>query len=228
MDLSKYDRLDNTTPLAEWVSEFLSRNDEFREDIRKHIIRTGSVNFSKISLMENILEKYFVHIPLFANEEQKLAFIEPETIHSIKLADPVNTIKLGDNLIEEIKDTNGEVIHIHETDPLEYLLVGGAFPGNATLLLAVNLKRSKKDIKDKIDEILDNYIPKQSRKRDEKWKQYIITYDLKEKYKLSFNEIADLFLIKFPDDEKQYELKNIRNNYKEAVKLIKGGYKKYI
>jgi hypothetical protein len=69
-----------------------------------------------------------------------------------------------------------------------------------------------------------------SKRMRKEWKEYLMVYDLKEKYGKDFREIASIV---YPQDENDYTsgfpaTKKVRQNYKRALELIGGDYKRYI
>lgn len=117
-------------------------------------------------------------------------------------------------------------------DILECLLgnidVDGYYDIDDTLLIAVNLNKSKNEIEQEIEKVLR--IHKQRKKssvRTDKWKYYLIVYDLK-RQNINYSQIADLLSRACPTKKHLFDERNIENYYKTALALINGGYKKYI
>jgi len=75
--------------------------------------------------------------------------------------------------------------------------------------------------------IKDHLKPKRSRRRDEKWKYYLIVYDLV-KGEMSYPEISEILITIYPENRNLFDFRNIENYYKNSLVLIDGGYKKYI
>lgn len=89
--------------------------------------------------------------------------------------------------------------------------------------------------------------PVKPKVRDDRWKYYLIVYDLKKKYpEISYEKIADVLIDAYPyvkvtkiksgrkckekeDSEQYFTAKTCSNFYKNALALIDGGeYKKYL
>lgn len=117
-------------------------------------------------------------------------------------------------------------------DILECLLgeqdIYGYYDIGDTLLIAVNLNKSKREIEKEIEKVLR--IHKQRKKssvRIDKWKYYLIVYDLKQP-NINYSEIADLLSHAYPTKKHLFDERNIENYYKTALELVNGGYKRYI
>ncbi len=97
-----------------------------------------------------------------------------------------------------------------------------------TIYIGISLSAKKEDILQKLQHIIEkNVTSKDIKVRTDKWKYYLITFDLytvKEKY----TEISDILSIAYPENERLFDEKNIENYYKSALELITGGYKKYL
>lgn len=100
-----------------------------------------------------------------------------------------------------------------------------------TICLAISTIGDKTIIKKEIDIIIKrNVKTPRSRKRNDKWKLYLIAYDLNRK---SYNkiEIADIFQVAYPDIRipNTIDESNIDDFLYQAHRLIEhGDYKKYI
>jgi hypothetical protein len=104
----------------------------------------------------------------------------------------------------------------------------GYYPPGDTLLLAINLNMPKETIERDIQEILK--IHKQRRKgtlKIDKWKYYIIVYDLRQK-NIPYEEIEQKLSEAYSNNEDDFDIKNLKNYFERAVELINGDYKKYI
>ena len=66
--------------------------------------------------------------------------------------------------------------------------------------------------------------------RTDKWKRYIIVYDLHKAEKLTDSAIAEILGDIFPKEGSKSHAENaLQRDYSEAVKLIeKSGYKQYL
>lgn len=132
-------------------------------------------------------------------------------------------------------------------DPL--ILLSPTTP-NDTLYFGVSKTAKKEIIMKHISAYLDAYLePPKKRVRTDKWKHYLIAYDLKKHNNYDYPQIADVLSEAYPDGldieeatkerETQKIGKNIvsgghfterncENFYKEALELIDGGYKKHL
>ncbi len=94
------------------------------------------------------------------------------------------------------------------------------------LLLAINLNSSRENIDSEISKALSLH-KKTVKLRTDKWKLYLIVFDLKENGN-SYSDIASTLCKAFPDKSSLLDEKNIINYYQNAKKLINGEYMKYI
>lgn len=69
---------------------------------------------------------------------------------------------------------------------------------------------------------------RKTRIRTDKWKYYLIAYELEEKRKMTYEEIANVMAAAYPEMERLFDAINIENYYKNALELISGGYKEFI
>jgi hypothetical protein len=115
-----------------------------------------------------------------------------------------------------------------------------------TIFVAISKSAKKKDIMDQIEIIVDKFVRRTNVKiRDDKWKYYLIVYDLREKGSLTFDSIANILTSAYPKTEKNrikngkkekinassenlFTEKNIENFWKTALTLINGKYKEYL
>ncbi|MBE0426373.1 MAG: hypothetical protein IBX72_06975 [Nitrospirae bacterium] len=97
-----------------------------------------------------------------------------------------------------------------------------------TIYVGIRKDAKISDIEKKFIPTIKDYLkPKKSRRRDEKWKYYLIVYDLV-KEEMSYSEISEILITVYPEYKSLFDLKNIENYYKNALVLIEGGYKKYL
>ncbi len=118
------------------------------------------------------------------------------------------------------------------SSPLELLYISKKRPED-TIFLGVsrtaNISDVEKSLIPKLKELLR---PNRGRVRTDKWKFYLIVYDLKARG-LTFTEIAGEIdkLTQTEDLTSQnliVDIRSIENYYKNALALINGGYKKYL
>lgn len=104
-----------------------------------------------------------------------------------------------------------------------------------TLYIGISTEAKIDDIRRELEAILKEYIKtKKARIRDDKWKYYLITYDLKSTYpNLSYDDISDQLVDAYPyirakEGSDYFDAKNCENFYKSACDLINGEYRKYL
>ena len=99
-----------------------------------------------------------------------------------------------------------------------------------TLYLAVSKNAPIKQIEEEIGEILKTHVHSRKTKlrASDKWKFYLIAYDLKQQ-SFSFGQIAVILSEAYPTPKNEpYDERTIQNYYKNALSLIDGEYKKYL
>ncbi len=111
-----------------------------------------------------------------------------------------------------------------------------------TLYVGISTHAKIEDIKKEIHKILSKNVKSEIKIRSDKWKYYLIVYDLKEKYPdVSYEDIANILSEVYPDIKFKkgkaikkvegsdfFTTKNCENFYKSALALINGDYKKYL
>jgi hypothetical protein len=217
---SDYDHLDGAT-LEEFVSEFLSRNDQFRRDCGMLTINSHSF----LSRYETALfQKYRVYLPSNLYTEQELQEYSRARKLKVVLAPPVRILLLHSNERKAFSNQVTGLLDILFGEPKD----DGTYPCENTLLMAVNLNRPKDDIENEIEWALNHYRPSlKSKLRTDEWKYFLIAYDLTEQGHTSA-EAADIMGVHYPEDTGLFDVTNINNFRKHALELINGGYKRYI
>lgn len=102
-----------------------------------------------------------------------------------------------------------------------------------TIYIGISKKAKMADIEEGLLPIIKQYLePVQQRIRLDKWKYYIVAYDLHEAEKMVYRRIADIFNKAYRNPQKTftyYDEKDIARYHSEAVMLIeKDGYRKYL
>jgi len=99
-----------------------------------------------------------------------------------------------------------------------------------SLLIAINLKYPKDLIEKEIQKILKLHKKRKEKTfRFDKWKYYLIVYDLKSAYPhMSYDKLGDVLQDAYPKHKRTFDAKNCENYYKNALYLINGGYKEYL
>lgn len=100
-----------------------------------------------------------------------------------------------------------------------------------TIFIAISTKAQKTDVMEELEDIVDQYVkPPKIKSRKDKWKYYIIVYDLMENVRLENSTIAKIFDKMFPKSGgMKYSKTEIDRWYSQAVLHIdKGRYKDYL
>lgn len=108
-----------------------------------------------------------------------------------------------------------------------------------TVYIGISRTAKIKDIEKELLPKIRKYLKsKPTKTRDDKWKYYLIAYDLKKEYpNLTYDEIADKLVEAYPfitiknkkvDSPEYFTARNCENLYKSALELIEGSYKKYL
>ena len=134
-----------------------------------------------------------------------------------------------DDLTERWKKDSDEKLNMH---------INNLSRDNHTFTVVIsrntNMRDIETDLVSQIKDIIRNYRetgPKGDiRKRYDKWKYYLIAYDLIEFERLDPGDIANLFNIAFAQKTRvAYNADDIERYYSEGIKLIdKGKYKEYL
>jgi hypothetical protein len=251
-----YDKLTNAS-LEKWIREFLLRNDKFINDCDKFLKLKDSekVNYLvklkkkykvyihfKVKLIKNhIVRELNISLPEEAvNAFRIFPYDDGESKHVKDLRNKIKTWDSQDNK-KKVNWSNYSIGLDNSSNAkrgnsakaaLEHLLwlpdQNGYYPPGDTLLLAINLNMPKETIERDIQEILK--IHKQRRKgtlKIDKWKYYIIVYDLRQK-NIPYEEIEQKLSEAYSNNEDDFDIKNLKNYFERAVELINGDYKKYI
>lgn len=105
-----------------------------------------------------------------------------------------------------------------------------------TVYIGISKKTNIKDLeKILIPEIKKHLVAAKSRIRVDKWKYYLIVYDMKQEG-LSYSEISELMYQAYACDDKAnskltdnaFDVRTIENYHKNALALLAGGFKKYM
>ena len=111
---------------------------------------------------------------------------------------------------------------IHRTLNIFRMRFGGG------IVIHVDTKRGKEEIKAELNSIIDQCVEQSKvKRRDNKWKYYIIVYDLKQRG-LGYPEISELLVESFPEEKNLFDIKNVENYWTKAHFLIDlNEYEKY-
>ncbi|WP_420264071.1 hypothetical protein [Candidatus Magnetominusculus dajiuhuensis] len=105
-------------------------------------------------------------------------------------------------------------------------------PQKDSLVVRIDLRLGRDEIMRQIGQYLDiHVIGRKTKNRDDKWKYYLMVYDLYREGHI-YAEICEILTrsIRLSKKElgKLFDERNIENYYKNALALINGEYKKYI
>ena len=119
-------------------------------------------------------------------------------------------------------------------DPSGFWILGALTPTHVadTLYFGVSRTAPKTTIIEQISRLLDEHNAGHfhSKMRTDKWKRYIIVYDLHKAERLTYSAVAEILGDLFPGERGKPHTENaLQRDYSEAVKLIeKSGYKQYL
>jgi hypothetical protein len=266
-----YDYMDNME-LKGWIWEIIRRSSIFENHYRKiaNILKDIKKTQSRELTHNSILEKEKgCNIPCgytlnkFIKGINPHIFVKSTVIEGYVFFYPKPQSKYIDT--KQLFDTNG--LYIPGVSPVSILThsrlfqmfsgdvrpekLGRFFFGyrdahelEDKIYITLSKRTKIKFIKEKILPHLQKYflIPAQPRLRDDKWKYYLLVYDLKNKYPYaSYDDISDVLSESYPNIKikrgkeikgiKGYDFfsaKNCENFYKSALALINGDYKKYL
>jgi hypothetical protein len=252
----KYEYMDRMPPEG-WLWEVIRRSPTYREKMeilaetkdsiaRKRIvdeIKGLGVNITFIDPQQWSHEKGDYLIAPLRFEPRRAAIIPlPDTAYE-KLdptlppvnLDPVNFLS-GTYVHEqrEIADKKEALNLLPSVDSSEFWMLGALTPTNVadTLYFGVSRTAPRTTIIERISKLLDGHGIRRShsRMRIDKWKRYIIVYDLHKAERLTYSAIAKILGDIFPKEGgKSYAENALQRDYSETVKLIeKGGYKRYL
>lgn len=115
----------------------------------------------------------------------------------------------------------------YEGNMIKHITIGSK---EETLYIGISKKARVVDIEKGLLPIIQRYLePVPQRMRTDKWKYYIVAYDLYETGKMTYREIANLFDTAYARKHTSYDEKDIQRYHSEAVMLIeKEAYQKYL
>ncbi len=95
-----------------------------------------------------------------------------------------------------------------------------------TVFVGISKKAGEQDLRDLVKAVRPYLQGKRIKRRDDKWKLYLIVYDLHEKERLTFDDISDILQETYGGNQTE---RDVERHYKEATTLIdKKKYKKYL
>jgi hypothetical protein len=142
-----------------------------------------------------------------------------------------------DELKTPFKTSDGECLDFDLQDVLS------PFKAEDTLYIGIHRNANREEILQSLSVAIKKYLqPSRVKKRNDRWKYYLIVHDMKNKYpNASYDDIAEVLSEAYPIVKikrgkkirvvKGYEFfdtKNCENFYKSALTLINGDYKKYL
>lgn len=226
-----YAHLDKAS-LEKYIFEILIRNDAFLKEAKQRL--TSNLTPGKADEDIEFFKKYKIFI--FCKDKEKDLVIDNINITLPNAVSEVHILPRDNDIEDNEKVRHGyysKGLHKDQVYEAMYLLLedydqDGYYPWGDTLLLRVNLERSKEEIEKNLEDILKTYKKRRtSSQRLDKWKYYIIVYDLRKK-QMTFKEIADILSTAYPDNKNLFDERNVEGYYDKACKLISGEYKKYI
>ena len=243
-DPSEYDFLDNAH-MNIWIKEFLLRNKEFMQEWND-IPKYGDMKIFSDELVR-LINKYGVGLAVKYDEEgneETFIVLAPSSVSVFRLMDYKTKKKLiTETMSKDFLPRNRPsqrylVTDDIESDPSEFFQYLFGYESQKSsdsylnrLFLRIDLEQTQEVLLETFTELIKvhkKYI-KQRRRRLDKWKYYLIVWDLRAA-NYSYNEILDIFIEHFPafelvDEDKPQNLKNYR---RAAQKLIDGGWRTYI
>lgn len=245
-----YDYMD-VMPLEGWFWEIIRKSQDYKNaynkindyglgDIQEHIsafihqtrILPTVISFKakpNLSKRREYLFKRYKHIFFFAQFSTITNFrTKKEYKEFVFLGIPAPDFKYSDFPSDYKPKLWGcSPIVCKSNDPYLKLLIN-QMPIDNMLFAILPLTISSTYIERGLLPSIRNYLqPRKIRIRTDKWKDYLIVYDLKKEH-LTYKEIADSIINVSPEKKRLFDEKNIENYYKNALELINGGYKKYL
>jgi hypothetical protein len=250
-----YDYMD-TMPLEGWMWEFIRRNNDYRRlyqecrrtdtTYRAYLDKIGQItrtvalkpNFSSRKLDRRLFfVRHFIGIPNPNASFDKFGDVKPD----IDGFTPVLAFKPREDDL-----TNDSFSERHSS----YIL-GTVLPPSAnidTLFIGIDTNADINFVQDKLKQILGRYLRRREgrgRVRDDKWKHYLIAYDLRKEKNLTYDSIGVVLMQAYPEvirkrlvdgrrvpqresSESSFTKSNCEYYYTEALKLIDNGYKKHL
>jgi len=246
-----YDYMDKLLPLKGWIWEIIRRSESYRheyEKIEKAVTSSSGEIDKVINYFKVKVKQMHLNVPLHPIEEPNLNYFlkikrdicipKPHAKYSdvykgldIEGIVPVKVILYEEYIEDEwkFKEVHNSLfgdVDIYEEHPGVFLVddLAVSTPED-TIYAGISRKAKIEDIEKYLLPILREYLEAgRPRIRDDKWKYYLICYDLKQQG-FSYKEIADIFVEVYPDDENLIDERNIENYYENALKLISGEYK---
>lgn len=165
----------------------------------------------------------FIGIP---NPDMRHCDLSPEPV--IRGAKPVASARFKDKAINELRHGNIEEFYRYCFKTINK--ISPSLDIENTMYIGISLNAKKDDVKEYLDKLVDKYVvPLKVKIRPEKWKFYLITYDLRTgPKKITYTEIGDLLSTAYPDVKSLFDDLNIQNYKKNAVALIASEFQKYM
>jgi hypothetical protein len=261
-----YDYMDDM-PLEGWIWEFIRRGEAYRFQFKKLEDSRKEISQMKMDKVFSLLSKIREEIDVVFYGTSKPEKINPNHYLIIRIGKEGFTMCLPkpecryidlkgiyiDSAILAKITTQGKKLTFYsradfhwftdQNNQKGFLINDITLPiKEDTIYIGLSKRIQKKDI-DHLYQILkkENYL-KPSKVRDDKWKYYLITYDIKNRYPYkSFDDIANDLAENYPSIsiKKGKKIKtvegceffsgrNCENFYKSALALINGEFKKYL
>lgn len=241
-----YDYMDDM-PLEGWIWEIIRRSETYNREYEKleKTVKSKKGIAEALGIFQEEAEKMGIDIPYRFHFEKNFKKANQDYFLNIELNELDATIAIPKpqckyiNLDERIsiKGTSPVIVIPHEglikdssegvldEDLLNYLAVSTP---EDTIYVGISRSAKVEDIEKHLLPLLRKYLKSaKPRIRDDKWKYYLICYDLRNQG-LSYKEIADILSNDYPDNENLFAERNIENYYSAALKLIQSDYKEYL
>ncbi|MDD4194970.1 MAG: hypothetical protein PHT96_00985 [Syntrophorhabdaceae bacterium] len=200
--------------------------------------RAGNLEFlSKCRGLSSLFVFAYTYIN---NEQMTIRFAHPFLPYTGDLCNLLPTIRgvypfrcyVPDRLAfpeSPVQITRGDIIKIPKVSGLN--MVDNTMADPQKLLYICVARDAKIEVLEKaLLPAIRRYLkPAKTKLRTDKWKYYFIVYDLKKYYpEITYQEIANKLQDAYPEMKRIFDEKSSENYYKNALNLIKGGYKKYL
>jgi len=250
-----YDYTD-TLPLEGWIWEFIRRNSDYNRfyeecktteiNYNNYLKKIGRItevcalrpNYSSHKLDKKLfLIKFFIAIPNPKASYDKFGDFKPDID--------------GFTPVIAFKPQEDDLTHDSFSERHSSYIVNAVLPPVAnidTLYVGIDTKADINFVEEKLKLILEKYLRRREgrgRVRDDKWKYYLIAYDLKKEKNLTYDQIGLVLMYAYPEiirkklvDGKRvpqresstsyFSKSNCEDFYKKALLLIEGEYKNYL
>lgn len=228
-----YDYMDKM-PFDGWVWEFIRRSASYNGVRNQYTVKQLIETTRDLRIYYNEPVKANIHQNthfILSYQKRKIGIPKPD----IKYCDFPSDMKplirgifpIRVKTFNELSDTQTSKQVLSKISPMELL--------EETLYIGIPIKAKLDNVRKYLPVEIKKYLkPEKSRIRDDKWKYYLIVYDLKTKYpNITYNDITNVLQDAYPNalDKKKnpitFDEKNCKNYYEKAGKLINSDYQRY-